>query len=84
MSTPHILTLRDIDNIAVALRRIESGAALAPSGVLAKETVSSGHKIALKRRMYVFSGFATARTYIPSLAGSEGCRLGHRNRRSCI
>lgn len=48
MSTPHILTLRDIDNIAVALRRIESGEALALSGVLAKETVSSGHKIALK------------------------------------
>ncbi len=48
MSTPHILTLWDSDNIAVVLRRIESGEAPAPSGVVAKETVPSGHKIALK------------------------------------
>lgn len=48
ISTPHILTLHDSDNIALALPRIESGEALAPSGVVAKETVPSGHKIALK------------------------------------
>ena len=48
LSTPHILTLHDGDNIALALPRIESGEALAPSCVVAKETVPSGHKIALK------------------------------------
>ena len=47
MSSPQILNLHDSDNIAVALRPIESGETLAPTGLVAKENVPSGHKISL-------------------------------------
>jgi len=48
MSTPQILNLHDNDNIAVALRQIESGETLAPSNLVAKDKVPSGHKISLR------------------------------------
>ena len=47
VTTPKILKLHDDDNIAVALRQIGSHESLAPSGLVAKEKVPSGHKISI-------------------------------------
>ena len=47
MSSPQILTLSPSDNIAVALRQIDTGTSLAPSGMTAADKIPSGHKVAL-------------------------------------
>lgn len=47
MSTKQLLTLSDDDNIAVALQQIEPATQLVSPGLVAKDRIPSGHKIAL-------------------------------------
>ena len=48
MSSQQILKLHESDNIAVALRQIESHTALAPTGLNAVDKIPSGHKVAME------------------------------------
>ena len=47
MTSRKILSLSGNDNIAVALQRIEPGAELSQSGLIARDLIPSGHKIAV-------------------------------------
>jgi altronate hydrolase len=49
MSTSRILHLNNDDNIALALSRVEIGTTLNQSGLVATETILSGHKVALTK-----------------------------------